>query len=297
MSEKLVAQLTKIIYDPEIDLTKRIKAAETLGEIGDPRDLSESIHIPAGWFIMGEGEEAHLVYLDEYWIDKYPVTNYLYEQFLKDKGYYRQEFWSEKGWKWRKETGRYKPWLWDDPRFNKPNYPVLGISWYEAEAYANWKGRLLPTEAQWEKAARGVDERKYPWGDKFFEEFCNTYGNGINGPTPVGLYLEGASPYNCMDMAGNVWEWCRDWFDENYYFNSPKKNPQGPETGKYKVRRGGSWLDSCGLAQCTWREYELPGAVWLNYGFRTVFEPERKETDESEDEDKDKRRQQKLSEK
>jgi len=128
-------------------------------------------------------------------------------------------------------------WGWID------NHPIVNVSWNDAKAYADWAGVVLPTEAQWEKAARGTDGRIYPWDNEWDAIKCVNFTNSKSGTKPVGSILSGSSPYECLDMAGNVWEWCGDWYGADYYKNAPAKNPTGPVTGENRVRvlRGGSW--------------------------------------------------------
>lgn len=202
------------------------------------KDGAEMILIPGGEFLMGsldgEGDAdehpQHKVFLGPYYIDKYEVTYAQYKKFLD-------------------ATARPVPKFWNDLAFNKPNLPVVGATGNEAEAYCVWAEKRLPTEAEWEKAARGTDGRRYPWGNEFNMSIgnkaihANILGNtdGFVTTSPVGSFLTGASPYQVMDMAGNVWEWVADWYEPNYYSLSPKDNPKGPERGVLRVLRGGAW--------------------------------------------------------
>ncbi len=141
-------------------------------------------------------------------------------------GYGSQKFWSEEGWAWKQEKQVNRPEYWTDSKWNKADHPVVGVSYYEAEAFASWAGKRLPTEQEWEKAARGTDGREYPWGNDFDTTKCNSEKSGIKATTPVMKYTKGISPFGCFDMAGNVWEWCASWYDQ-----SPAQ----------RVIRGGSW--------------------------------------------------------
>jgi formylglycine-generating enzyme required for sulfatase activity len=194
------------------------------------------VFVPAGEFIMGDDQSfyskekpAHKVYLDDFWIDKLEVTNALYKRcvdarrctapskigsFTRDSYYGNAQF---------------------------ANFPVIWVSWDDANAYCAWAGKKLPTEAQWEKAARGADARAYPWGNAFDKDKLNSSEGGKEDTTAVGSYPTGASPYGALDMAGNVWEWVTDWYDKNYYSNSPARNPRGPTNGTYRVVRGGAF--------------------------------------------------------
>lgn len=233
------------------------------------------VFVPAGEFLMGAEEEdsqakknerpARKVYLDAYYIYKYEVTYGQFKKFLADTGY--------------KPKGN-----WD--RFDRPEFldrPVMNVTYLDAEAYCKWAGVSLPAEAQWEKAARGTDGRKYPWGNQWDPNKCNN--SAMNDPSllaktahildkrgtlPTGSVAGDESPYGVMDMAGNINEWCADWYKSGYYKNSPPKNPKGPEKGKERSTRGGSWSlppDRC-RASARWSgsvESELD-----DYGFRCV---------------------------
>ena len=232
-------------------------------------DGAEMVYIPGGEFEMGDNsglgtnDEAplHIVHLDPYYIDKYEVTNALFEQFINDGGYTTREYWSDDGWEWKQDEEVSFPEYWESGEYNSgpsyTDYPVVGVSWYEAEAYCVWAGKRLPTEAEWELAAKGTEGNIWPWGNEFFQEIegetvhCNFNGSdgGRSDPyersSPVGSFPTGDSPYGVSDMAGNVEEWCYDWYSNTYYQGSPMDNPQGPvgnPTTDSKVERGGSWI-------------------------------------------------------
>lgn len=222
------------------------------------------VFIPEGYFPMGRNDGGaaderplHFVYTDAYYIDKFEVSNAQYQAFTD-------------------ATGQPDPPFWGDDRFNAPNHPVVGISWTDAMAYARWKGGRLPTEAEWEKAARGIDGRLFPWGGKwdkgFFFYFVNIYGEEDNFryTAPVDYYESGSSPFGIFNMSGNVWEWCLDWYDKSYYRFSPERNPEGPQPGDMKVLRGGSWINNIDGTEITRRARNVPTARKDIYGFRLV---------------------------
>ena len=258
--------------------------------IGAVPGAAEMVLVPAGDFTMGSTvggtneQPVHTVYLDAFYIDKYEVTNAQFELFIDAGGYTTQAYWSAEGWSARSTYGWTLPPYWTDGDMHSgpawPDFPVHGVSWYEAEAYANFAGKRLPTEAEWEKAARGTDQRTYPWGEGIDGRRANYYASGDryeSGTTPVGFYdgrldttwnfqtTDSPSPYGAYDMAGNVWEWVADWYGETYYSASPASNPTGPLTGSYRVLRGGGWYNLPGL---------LRSASRLNYSpiNRTLYD-------------------------
>ena len=285
------------------DLTVRAAAMSTLLRLGHASDLN-LVKIPAGEFLMGSEEDRdeqppHQVYLDEYHIARYPVTNAEFEKFVQAGGYRDARYWTQAitdgWWKDGKFKGRYDNEPRDHPYnfgapFDLPNHPVVGISWHEATAYALWAGLRLPTEAEWEKAARGTDARRYPWGDTFDSTRCNSAESrrgargilarigtvfrrpGAEGATtPIGHYSPiGDSPYGVTDMAGNVWEWCADWYGEDYYKNSPAQNPRGPDSGEYRVLRGGAFFDDEDDVRAACRGGSDPDPRDGGSGFRVV---------------------------
>jgi formylglycine-generating enzyme required for sulfatase activity len=240
-------------------------------EYMNTKDSMIVIKIPAGNFTMGsdagEGatdeEPEHVVYISEYYIGKYEVTNKQYKKFCD-------------------ATSRSYP---SDPGFDGmssyftsyPDYPVVMVSWYDAVDYCAWAGLRLPTEAEWEKASRGsADERTYPWGftEPYYngQYYCNYDYSDADGylyTCPVTAFSIGKSPYGCYNMAGNVWEWCNDWYYGSYYSISPSTDPQGPTTGNNKVVRGGSWSDNAGYMRSAFRLYNSPSDMLYGLiGFR-----------------------------
>lgn len=243
------------------------------------------IYIPPGKFIMGADdgggneEPAHEVSLDGYWIGKYEVTFAQYDQYCD-------------------ETGKKKP---DDGGMGRGNRPVVRVSWYDAVAYCDWLSQEtglefdLPTEAEWEKAARGTEGLIYPWGNEFDKNKCNSSESGLRRTTPVGTYPSGKSPYGCMDMVGNVLEWCVDWFDSQYYKRKPAKhpkgplewradwregesykknpvkNPQGPMEGALRAKRGGGYFFEATYCRASCRFEGLPFPSDFQVGFRLVM--------------------------
>jgi formylglycine-generating enzyme required for sulfatase activity len=222
------------------------------------RDGAELALIPAGEFTMGsdaadDERPIHTVHLDAYYIYKTPVTVGQYRQFCE-------------------ATDRQMP---PAPGFNrdwqKVDHPIVNVSWIDAKAYCDWAEAYLPTEAEWEKAARGRDGRVYPWGEKWDAGCCVNGTNSQGGTAPVGSYLADTSPFGVLDMAGNVWEWCSDWYDENYYRISLQHNPPGPEKGTFRVLRGGSWIYIVpDLFRCAIRDWDSPDFRYNLFGFRCV---------------------------
>ncbi len=240
------------IIDRRNELAKSEENRNIVMEDALPRikEKCDMVFIPRGPFFMGiddikvEQRPRHKVYLDAYYIDRYEVTNAQYFEFLefvkKTSDHSRCHENEPKG-------KDHVPSKWADGYFNNPEFPVMRIDWYDAYAYARWAGKRLPTEAEWEKAARGTDERKWPWGNIWAPEKCNVGTSEPGDPKPVGSYEEGKSPFGCYDMAGSVGEWCSDWADVLYYTESPTNNPKGPEMGVKKSVRGGSRFARAGL--------------------------------------------------
>jgi formylglycine-generating enzyme required for sulfatase activity len=202
-----------------------------------------------------------------FWIDRYEVTNAAFREFADHGGYLDIKYWSDEGWEWLGDQS-----VDDLPiECTEPvaDHPRVCITWYEAEAYANWRGGQLPSEAQWEYAARGPDSLIYPWGNEFDETRCNVVDSA--GLTPVGNYPNGASWVGAHDMAGNAMEWVQDWFAHNYYWQQVRDDPTGPETGRRKVERGGWWGSNSFYSRSAYRHFEDPPFYQDHHiGFRVV---------------------------
>jgi len=147
-------------------------------------------------------------------------------------------------------------------------HPVVCVSWFGAQAYSQWAWRRLPSEAEWEKAARGTDGRRYPWGNQAPNPELLNFNGNMGGTTPVGSFPLGASPYGALDMAGNVWEWVADWYDAGYYRVAPQRNPPGPSTGVGHVQRGGAWDDDEWVTQVSIRDWDILAYKGYDSGFR-----------------------------
>jgi eukaryotic-like serine/threonine-protein kinase len=224
------------------------------------KDGMTLVFVQQGEFNMGnsdgEGDEqpVRTVFLNSYWIDKTEVTNIMYKQCVSAGACVPPTNFSSST----------RSSYYNDPAFNE--YPVIYVTWDMANSYCIWVERKLPTEAEWEKAARGTDERQYPWGD--IEPNSNLMNLYIGDTTTVGSYPEGQSPHGALDMAGNVWEWVNDWYDASYYGSSPTDNPKGPPSGTSKVLRGGSWYYGQSNVRTTFRNSLDPSYSSFYYGFR-----------------------------
>ncbi|MCP9463568.1 MAG: formylglycine-generating enzyme family protein [Nitrospira sp.] len=225
----------------------------------------EMITIPAGPFIRGTEEgglderPSRMIYLDEFSIDRYEVTNHQYQQFVVATGHRKPSLPA----RYAKGGGKMKG----------PNQPVVYVSWEDADAYCRWKGRRLPTEAEWEKAMRGTDGRLWPWGNKELANGANwaRVYDGHEVSAPVGSFKMDRSPYGVMDGAGNVMEWVADWYQEMYYQDSPTNNPTGPEFGTYRVLRGGGYTTTGADVRITSRSKMVPDFRDETIGFRCAM--------------------------
>jgi len=233
--------------------------------VSGPHQEQSMALVPAGEFTMGsltgdaDERPVHHVYLDAFYMDKHQTSVGKYGTFLEATSHEAPEDWDV---------------------MNKPVHqkrPVINVHWADADAYCKWAGKRLPTEAEWEKAARGTDGRIYPWGNELPTDFHANMKKEIWNNhvvlTPVGLFEGGKSPYGIYDMAGNVWEWVNDWYDQDYYKTGSLRNPTGPSTGNYRVIRGGSWGSSPKDLRSADRESRLPSFGGLGTGFRCAKTP------------------------
>jgi formylglycine-generating enzyme required for sulfatase activity/energy-coupling factor transporter ATP-binding protein EcfA2 len=278
--ERIRSWLLAIVNQGRLPVIERVAAGEILAVLGDDRDLEALVTIPAGVFGMGDDEDedaapCHEVYLPAYKIGRYPVTNGQYSRFVKVTGH---------EWYFKNQL-----------RPENHSSPAVYVNWHSARKYCEWvtdlwrqEGRIsadeivhLPSEAQWEKAARGEDRRAYPWGNDWNARRCNTEESKIGKPNPVGIFPNGASPYGCLDMAGNVWEWTSSiWGQdgEKPDFKYPYKADDGREKlaaddKSLRVLRGGAWVSYRYYARCACRYGDLPNLRSDGYGFRVAVSP------------------------
>lgn len=222
----------------------------------------EMVNIPAGPFIRGtdvggfDEQPPREVVLDEFEIDKYEVTNHHYGEFSAATAH--------------RKAGPPSRYAKNVTKMRGPNQPVVYVSWEDAQAYCQWKGKRLPTEAEWEKAMRGSDGRLWPWGNAQQAQGANwgRVNDGYDVTAPVGAFELDASPYGVMDGAGNVMEWVEDWYQERYYQESPDRNPPGPDQGVYRVLRGGTYTTTGGDLRITSRSKMVPDFRDETIGFR-----------------------------
>jgi formylglycine-generating enzyme required for sulfatase activity len=242
------------------------------GALAQSKAKWDMVLVEAGEFVMGSDEQrddcypVHKVYLPAFYIDRYEVTNAQYYEFLE---YIKKTGDHSKCHRDEPPNKDHTPRNWEESYYDNPDFPVTRIDWYDAYAYATWAGKRLPTEAEWEKAARGPSGNRFPWGNEWNPENCNV---GTD-QKPVGSYPQGVSPYGCHDMAGSVAEWMADWYDPEYYASQPSTNPKGPEKGLKRVLRGGSRFGRGFLLRSSTRKCEAPNVHNQAVGFRCAKNP------------------------
>jgi len=269
-NKKKILMITGAIIIAVIAAVMIFKRKKEVPPPDEPYREVEWVTIPAGEFEMGDDKNIgepderplHKVYLDEYAISKYEITFEQYDKFCD-------------------ETGRAKPSneISSSKFVPRTKFPVVNITWDDAKAYCDWlsqklgKNIHLPTEAQWEKSARGTDKRTYPWGNQQpTSTLVNWDNRSTTKPKIVGSHPDGNSPYGICDMAGNVWEYCNDWYFSNYYSISPYKNPPGPSGGPWRVIRGGSFSRREGPVRSSYRGGNSNSISYRSIGFRPVME-------------------------
>jgi formylglycine-generating enzyme required for sulfatase activity len=302
--KRLQDWLLDAMRDPRRPAKERALAGRALALAGDPRrgvglrddGLPDIVwrEVPAGPFLLGSTDEDDQAWDDEkpqhgheietpYGISRYPITSAQYAAFVQAGGYGERRYWTETGWAWREEGNVTGPEDYGTP-FNLPNHPVVGVSWYEAVAFCRWlteqlrhRGELgpdeaisLPTEPQWEKAARGADGRVYPWGGNPDPERANYGDTRIGTTSAVGCFFDGGSPYDVEDLSGNVWEWCGTKWQGSYERYQPNSPLSG---GDPRVLRGGAFGYSTGDVRCAYRRYGSPSGRYRDGGFRVVVSP------------------------
>lgn len=258
-----------------------------IGELGDERLGAcgvQQVFVPPGVFTMGTTDPesltppewatseltsetpAHEVEITSgYWIDKFEVTNREYAAFIEAGGYLDPQHWTSAGWEWRTAMGAALP----VDCSESSDQPRVCVTWHEATAYASWRGGRLPTEAEWEFAARSPDSHIYPWGDSWDDSKANVVDS--EELTEVGSFPEGVSWVGAFDMAGNAMEWVSDFFSPTYYAEEVRVDPQGPESGRRKVEKGGWWGSNPYVARSAYRHFEDPPEYQDHHiGFRTV---------------------------
>jgi formylglycine-generating enzyme required for sulfatase activity len=301
--EPTVAELLRLYNQDGADVARHA-ALEALLALGRAADVGMAL-VPAGEFLMGSADDdrdaedrekpQHRIYLPAYYLDRTPVTNAAFRRFVEAGGYGNAAYWPEASTVGRWKNGAYidydkkprtEPIYWRDAKWNGAEQPVVGVSWYEALAYARWADKRLPTEAEWEKAASWAGEpgsggagergkkRRYPWGDEWDPKRCNTEESGIKRTTPVGTYSPashpelvagGDSPCGAADMAGNVFEWCQSAYRPYPYDPDDGREDLGGGDEVIRVLRGGSWYTDRKWARCAYRDGDIP-RHWLDIG-------------------------------
>ena len=292
LSSELAAASLRVDGSPPLE--RRVAAGRLLGMLGDPRSEVSArepatIQIPAGPFLMGHPASEPPVNLPSmqtgayeqrctgFRIGMFPVTNRQFRWFVDGNGYQDEHCWHPEGWTWRIARGITSPAYWNDPSWTIDNHPVVGVSWFEADAYCRWfsersgKAFRLPTEAEWERAARGAAARTWPWGNVFDKNRANTAEAGIESTTCVGLLPFGRSPEGLLDCAGNVLEWCVDMY-AGYSRYQRDVTDSTTHSAALRAIRGGSWLNGAIHAMCANRDFYPASDRHFDLGFRIAMD-------------------------
>ena len=273
-----LATLLATAENPSIPLGERIAAAHELATRGDPRLSAQSrVRIGGGTFPMGHPPRP--VQVGDFAIDAFPVTVADFRRFIEAGSYLERELWSADGWAWRTTNEILLPRFWDEPEWDAylvDNHPVVGVSFYEAEAYAAFVGARLPCEAEWERAAAGLDGRSYPWGPSFIEGACGMRGTGPRSTVPIGVFPLNRSTDGVRDLVGCVWQWCSDLF-AGFGADAPRESSSeqgegGSGAESRRVTRGGAWNTLQWSVTCQSRNGYPCAARFSNLGFRCVVD-------------------------
>ena len=281
--QTLVGHDVPVVSAPQAAPARARVAVPTL-----PAWVPEMVLVPAGDFLMGstdadakynEEKPQHRVTLPAYEIGKTQVTNAQFRRFVAGDGYTNRTYWDDAGWQWRTQNQCVQPAYWNAAQWNGDNQPVVGVTLCDAVAYTRWlraqtgQHFRLPTEAQWEKAARGTDGRIYPWGNTWDAKLANSSESNLGKTAPVGQYPNGASPYGALDMAGNVWEWTRSVYT-SYPYNPTdgRENLSDPAQKRFTIR-GGSWGNDSLRLRAAFRSYYSPTNVNHVVGVQLVRYP------------------------
>ncbi len=264
LQEPLLARFREVCLAAiaqSVELKSRVELARMLGRIGDPR-VVDDLSNPAAWVTVNAGpyfygDDKQPFDIDQsFALSKYPVTNGQFQRFVDAGGYDDPSQWNADGWKWRVENNIVEPGYWRDPKWNGLTQPVIGVSWWEADAFCRWAKCRLPTEREWEAAARGPQGWDYPWGDEWREGLCNSSEAGLEVTTPVGIFPRSSAVCGAEEMAGNVWEWCDDWYDRQKHSG--------------RVWRGGSWNFNPRRCRSAFRNGIQPDFRYRVCGFRAA---------------------------
>jgi formylglycine-generating enzyme required for sulfatase activity len=248
-----VGFLVSMVEASGVTLEQRIDAAHRLAAIGDPRLAASRVHVSGASFL----------------VDRYPVTVAAFGAFIEAEGYTDERWWTREGWAWRETERIAKPRFWGEAEWAPylvGNHPVVGVSYYEAEAYAAFAGARLPTEVEWELAC-GPRPRKYPWGDAWVDDACGMRGYGPRSTVPVGIFPRGRSPYGTSDLVGCVWQWCTDAF-----VGWGEKDEPTDDAEPRRTTCGGAWNTLAWSLTCQSRNGFPKSARFSNLGFRCVVD-------------------------
>ena len=247
-----------------VDVKPRASLAQMLGRIGDPR-VASNLDQDAAWVTV---EPGNYVFGDDnqpfridktFGLSKFPVTNAQFAGFVRE-GYSDASFWHPTGWQWRCKSSINEPHFWNDAEWNGPTQPVVGISWWEADAFCRWAKVRLPTEHEWEAAARGPRGFVYPWSNEWQNGICNSFQCGLGKTSPVGIFPGSVAACGAHDMAGNVWEWCSDHYDP----------AEQKDDNASRVLRGGSWVVQADYCRSSIRDLNGPESRNIVVGFRVA---------------------------